>query len=91
MKATKIKMKPGCGRSDNVREISEIYLVDNQNNGFYAKESIHDFLKEHPNSIYVDIYPYPDLVPATSMYGEKYVRSEPNDTVNDNLLKLPRV
>ncbi len=33
---------------------------------------------------------YPDLVPATSARGEKYVRSAPNDTPNDNLLKLPR-
>ena len=35
-------------------------------------------------------FPYPDVVPAVSSNGEKYVRSEPNDTVNDNLLKLPR-
>nr|WP_296463230.1 DUF3892 domain-containing protein [uncultured Acetatifactor sp.] len=34
--------------------------------------------------------PYPNLYPALSSNGEKYVRSEPNDTPNDNLLKLPR-
>jgi len=28
--------------------------------------------------------------PAISANGEKYVRSEPNDTPSDNLLKLPR-
>nr|WP_296488697.1 DUF3892 domain-containing protein [uncultured Acetatifactor sp.] len=33
---------------------------------------------------------YPNLCPALSSNGEKYVRSEPNDTPNDNLLKLPR-
>ncbi|MBR4020311.1 MAG: DUF3892 domain-containing protein, partial [Firmicutes bacterium] len=44
----------------------------------------------HPNSIFVNISPYPDLVPALSSTGEKYVRSEPNDTPFDNLLRLPR-
>ena len=35
--------------------------------------------------------PYPDLIPVVSSKGEKYVRSEPNDTPRDNLLRLPRV
>jgi len=43
-----------------------------------------------PRSIQVNRYPYPDLIPAMSKYYEKYVRSEPNDTENDNLLKLPK-
>ncbi|NSV52654.1 DUF3892 domain-containing protein, partial [Enterococcus faecalis] len=34
-------------------------------------------------------YPYPKLIPAMRN-GQRYVRSEPNDTPNDNLLKLPR-
>lgn len=54
------------------------------------KADIYDHLKSHPNSIYVDISPYPDLIPALSSNYEKYVRSEPNDTPSDNLLKLPR-
>lgn len=54
------------------------------------KRPIYDHLKSHPNSIYVDISPYPDLIPALSSNYEKYVRSEPNDTPSDNLLKLPR-
>ena len=53
-------------------------------------DTINDHLKSHPNSIYVDISPYPDLIPALSSNYEKYVRSEPNDTPSDNLLKLPR-
>lgn len=58
MKATKIKMKAGCARSNNTTEISEVYLEGCTNPGYFTKES--------------------------------YVRSEPNDTPNDNLLKLPR-
>ena len=37
------------------------------------------------------IMPYPDLIPVVSSKGEKYVRSEPNDTPRDNLLRLPGV
>lgn len=90
MKATRIKMKPGCGSSNNILEIDQIYLEGCQENGYYYKSAIHDFLKSHPNSIQVDIYPYPDLQPMISQNGEKYVKSEPNYTGKDNLLQLPR-
>ena len=33
---------------------------------------------------------YFNLIPMVSALGEKYVRSEANDTINDNLLNLPR-
>ena len=82
MKATKIRMKTGYEYSAKVTEISEIYIEGCTNPGF--------FLKSNPCSIQVNIYPYPSLIPALSSNGEKYVRSEPNDTPYDNLLKLPR-
>lgn len=88
MKATKIKMKPGCGSSNNLLEIDQIYI---DGSGFYPKASIHDYLKKNPNSIQVDIYPYPYLQPRLSQNGEKYVSSKPNNTGKDNLLNLPRV
>lgn len=90
MKATKIKMKSGCGNSSNLVEIDQIYLEGCQENGYYSKASIYDFLKKNPNSIQVNIYPYPDLQPMISQNGEKYVRSEPDYTGKDNLLNLPR-
>lgn len=90
MKATKIKMKTGCEHSAKTTEISEIYIEECNNPGFFSKSSIYDYLKSNPNSIQVNINPYPNLCPALSSNGEKYVRSEPNDTPNDNLLKLPR-
>lgn len=90
MKATGIHMRLGCNNSDNVLEIDSIYIEGCSNPGWFKKEDIHDYLKKNPNTIYVNRSPFPYLIPATSAYGEKYVRSEPNDTVNDNLLKLPR-
>ena len=91
MYATKIHMNSGCENSYYLTDIDTIYLEGDNTNQFYKKGILHDHLKKHPNTIKVNISPYPYLVPALSSKGEKYVRSTPNDSVNDNLLKLPRV
>ena len=90
MYATKIKMQRGCYYSQSLLEIDEIYIEGCNNPGFFKKAVIHDYLKAHPNSIQVKIYPYPNVVPAISTKGEKYVRSSPNNSERDNLLSLPR-
>lgn len=90
MLATKIKMKPNCKTSNNLLEIDEIYITGCQNEGYYKKAIVHDYLKEHPNEIQVNIYPYPNLIPVTSPNNEKYVKSTPDSTQHDNLLNLPR-
>ncbi len=91
MYATKIKMMPGCSNSQKTTEIDEIYIEGCSDPGFYKKAILHDHLKNHPGTIQVKIVPYPDLVPAISSRGEKYVRSAPNEYTHDNLLDLPRV
>ena len=88
MKAIKIKMKRNCGNSGNVQDIDSIYI--DQIGTYWKKAEVYDYLKQFPKSIEVNIFPYPYLVPVMSVLGEKYVRSEANDTVTDNLLKLPR-
>lgn len=90
MKATKIRMKTGKYYSQQLTEIDEIYLEGCITPGFYKKSVVHDYLQENPNSITVNIYPYPYLIPAVSSNREKYVRSSPNDYTHDNLLDLPR-
>ena len=90
MRATKIKMKPGCYYSQSVLEIDEIYIEDCATPGFYKKASVYDYLIEHPKSIYVDIWPYPYLIPQISKNREKYVRSTPDPYSHDDLLDLPR-
>ena len=92
MKATKIKMKSGCGTSNNLLEIDSIYLTGAQQDGFYKKDKVYDSLKKNPRGIQVDIYPYPDLIPMVSPapYCEKYVKSTPDSLTGDNLLSLPR-
>lgn len=88
MKAMKIKMKRSCEYSRNVRDIDFIYL--DSIHAYWTKAQVHDYLKENPKSIQVNIFPYPSLSPVVSSTGEKYVRSEANDTTMDNLLRLPR-
>lgn len=90
MYATKIKMKQGCYRSNNLLEIDSIYIEGCNNPGFFKKHALYDFLKENPGTIQVKIWPYPNVIPAISSNGEKYVRSTPNDYAHDNLLDLPR-
>lgn len=90
MKATKIKMKHGCGTSSSLLEIDSIYLTGCKEEGFYKKENLYDYLRKNPGTIQVNIYPYPNLIPALSTNNEKYVKSSPNSTSTDNLLALPR-
>jgi hypothetical protein len=84
-------MNSGSQNSNVLTDIDTIYLEGDGTNQFYKKGVLHDHLKAHPNSIQVNIHPYPYLLPAISSRGEKYVRSQANDSPNDNLLKLPRV
>lgn len=90
MRITKIKMKTGCYYSSDLTEIDELYVVDCKNPGYFKKAIIHDYVKENPGSIKVNIYPYPNVIDAISANGEKYVRSSPDDYTHDNLLSLPR-
>lgn len=90
MKAIKIKMKSGCGTSYNLLEIDSIYLTGCTEERYYEKDVLYDYLVKNPGSIQVNIYPYPNVIPATSANGEKYVKSAPNSSSIDNLLSLPR-
>lgn len=88
MKAIKIKMKSNCDNSKNVQDIDSIYI--DRAGTYWKKSQVYDYLKLFPKSIQVNIFPYPYLIPAVSVLGEKYVCSEPDDTTTDNLLNLPR-
>ena len=90
MKAIKIKMNYGQRNSNSLLEIDEIYITGCDRPGYYKKAVVHDYVKNNPGSIKVDIWPYPDVIDAVSVYGEKYVRSAPNSYGHDNLLCLPR-
>ena len=90
MKATKIKMKPGCGETNNLFEIDAIYLTGCKVEGYYKKDKVHEYLINNPGAIQVNIPPYPNFIPAISKNEEKYVKSTPNIFFKDNLLCLPK-
>ena len=90
MLATKIMMKKGCFTSQNLLEIDSIYIEGCSQPAFYKKETVYQYLLNNPGSIKVNIAPFPTLIPARSINGEKYVRSTPNNYTFDNLLRLPR-
>ena len=82
-----IKMKNGMEHSSNLLEIDEIFVTGF---GWRKKSFYYDYLTTYPESIAVNIYPYPNLVKQLSINNEKYVKSEPNKFGFDNLLDLPR-
>ena len=51
MKATKIKMRPGCRSSQSLLEIDQVYITGCKEPGYYKKEDLHDHLKKHPGTI----------------------------------------
>ena len=85
--ATKIKMNYGCRNSNYPEDIDQIYLYER---GWYKKADLHDYLKQYPKSIVVNISPYPYLIPAVSAVREKYVRSNPDTYKHDDLMDLPK-
>ena len=95
--ATQIRMKPSYSNlsdifltlEDQLQEIDEIYLTGAPKEGWLKKKDVHDWLKLG-NKAAVNIAPYPELIPAVSVNGEKYVHSSPNKNEHDNLLNLPK-
>ena len=90
--ATKVAMCKGCEKSCDRKHIEEIYISDQNNelkegSNYYTRESIHDYLKDNPESIQVKNR----FGPYLEAYGAKgkYVRSRANDYTTDNLLYLP--
>ena len=86
--AEKIKTTRGKENSNELLEIDEIYV---SGIGWRSKAYYYDYLTMYPNSLAVNIYPYPKLVKQTSPNNEKFVKSEPDKYGFDNLLNLPRV
>ena len=85
--ATKLRMNYGRRNSTYPEDINQIYI---QGHGWYDKEYLHNYLKQNPKSIAVNIYPHPYLIPAISSNREKYVRSNPDPYKHDDLMDLPK-
>lgn len=80
-------MNYGRWNSQYPEDIDQIYVQDC---GWVKKENLHDYLKNNPRAIVVNIPPYPYLIPAISSSREKYVRSTPDIHKYDDLMDLPK-
>ena len=87
---TKIRMKYGCASSSKLTEIEQLYISGKHFEGWYTTQEIYDYLLDSPGTIFVNIEPYPELLPAVNASGEKYVKSDQNRSRPDQLLSLPR-
>lgn len=55
----------------------------------YTPKQIHDRIKEEGDEFFVEHEGEKTYLRAVEREGTKYVRTEPNDTPEDNLLKQP--
>lgn len=88
MKAQKVRPETSSRNLRSVGEIAEIYI--DEWDCFVCKETLHEFLRENPGSIQVDILPFPNLIPGISASGARYVRSKPDRHPQDNLVDLKK-
>lgn len=92
MFATKISMKDKHPVSNEPQSIDRVYIVGNVYfpTGWYKTDFLHDYLKANPDSIQVNLSPYPNLMPAMTDKNTKYVVSAPDKVNPDTLLSLPK-
>lgn len=92
MYATKIIMKKSASTTDELLAIDQVYVVGNVyfKTGWYKTDFLHDYLRANPDSIQVNLTPFPALCPATGGRNEKIVKSAPDRHNSDTLLSLPR-
>lgn len=90
MLAVRLIMKNGTENSNNPRDIMSIAIQNGNSCKLCAVAKLYRCLKDNPDmKIYINgstAY----LVPAESLNGEGYVRSEPNSSTVDALMHLPR-
>lgn len=91
MNAVKIAMRVNAENSNNPKDIEYIFIsFDSDNIKSYNTEKLYDMLMENSSEkIYVD-NSSSYLVPIQATNGKKYIRSTPNSSMTDELMKLPR-
>ena len=90
MRAIKIMMKAETPNSNSPKDIVSLYIENDLGRiEEYKTEKLYDLLMEDSHKrIYVN-NGMSYLIPVCSMNGQKYVRSLPNNTI-DEIMKLPR-
>lgn len=90
MLAVRLIMKNGKEKSNNPRDIMSIAIQNRNSCKLCAVAKLYRCLKDNPDmKIHIN-GSTACLVPAESLDGEGYVRSEPNSSTVDALMDLPR-
>lgn len=91
MKAVKIAMRANSQSSNNPKDIESIFISSESGNSVrYDIKQLYDILMENPEKrIYVSNSNF-YLIPMRATNGQKYIRSTPNLSIIDGLMKLPR-
>lgn len=89
MHATHIRLKTGTCTVSSCIDIEAIFIEGAEPEVAYLTENVHDFLIHYPGSITLGVFPWKELLPVVGANGEKYIRTEKDDSPNDALLSLP--
>lgn len=90
MLAVRLIMKKGAEYSNNPRDIMSLVIQDNKTCKLCAVSETYRYLKANPDTKISVKGSETYLVPAESLNGERYVRSELNTSTVDALMQLPR-
>lgn len=90
MLAVSLVMKKGMEKSNNPRDIIGIEILNGNICKKVSVPIVYKFLKDNPNVRIGIKGSNAYLVPAESINGAGYIRSEPNLSTVDSLMRLPR-
>lgn len=86
MQVNKIKMRQGRLCSYNPLDIQGVYV----DNIYHDVEDVYDYIIKTGQKIYVNGSREVHLISVIALNGKRYIRSTPNKSFVDDLLKLPR-
>lgn len=71
MRAIQIALKVGCRNSNCPVDIDTIYIKGERLDGFYKKETVYDYVRDHSRSIQVDLFSQSRSAAGAYRYGRK--------------------
>ncbi len=86
MQVNKIKMRQGRLCSYNPLDIQGVYI----DNIYHDVGDVYDYIIKTGEKIYVGDSCEVHLIGVIALNGKRYLRTAPNKTFVDDLLKLPR-
>lgn len=91
MNAVKIVMRENAYSSNNPKDIVEIFIENESGDVIsFGITQLYDYLSEYSDKRIHVKNSSSYLIPVRAFNGQKYIRSIPNASILDELMKLPR-